>query len=194
MKKLMAGALVLMLLLAGCAGGGSADQVLARYGDKEITRAAVDSYRRELVIADAKLAGGTDREIIDILLENILLREEAERRGCAATQKEVDDWLAAVRMAYYDWPEEQGKEPIDEYCAEVGLTVEEYFDLLAEQLPGTISRLNVKNAVAREYCDAHGLEFTTVNQPAEVRDYVQDYIDDLLEAHRDEIVYDESVS
>ena len=192
MKKLLAGALALLLLLAGC--GGSADQVLARYGDKEITRAAVDSWRREFVIADAELAGSSDREIVDMILENLLLDEEAERRGCTATQEEVDDWLEAVRTAYYDWPEEQGRRTIDAYCAEAGLTAEEYFGRLAEQLPGTISRLNVKNAVAREYCEAHGLEFTTVNQPAEVQNYVRDYIDGLLAAHRDEIVYDRSVS
>ena len=194
MKRRMAGALALLLLLAGCAQTGPADQVLARYGDKEITRAAVDSYRRQLVIADAGLARGSDREIVDVILENILLYEEAERRGCTATQEEVDQWLEAVRMAYYDWPEEQGKQPIDEYCAEAGLTAEEYFDLLAEQLPRTISRINVKNAVAREYCEAYGLEFTTVNPPIEVRNYVQDYIDSLLAAHADEIVYDEAVS
>ncbi len=193
MRKLLAGALALALLLAGCAGG-PADQVLARYGDKEITRAAVDSYRRELAIADAQLAEGTDREIVDMILENVLLYEEAERRGCTAAQEEVDDWLAAVRTAYYDWPEEQGKQPIDEYCAEEGITAEEYFDRLAERLPGAISRLNVKNALAREYCEAHGLEYTTVDQPAEVQDYVRDYIDGLLAAHRDEIIYDRSVS
>lgn len=100
--------------------------------------------------------------------------------------------MEAIKTSYYEnWG---GTEDIDEYCAYMEITVEEYFDTLAELLPRTLSRQNLKDAVGREYYEAHGIEFTKMNQPAEIQTYVQNYIDDLFLSHADEIVYDTSVS
>ncbi len=172
-------------------------EVLARYKDYEITRSTVDDYLRQLNFlsgdtAEAGNAGTGDREVIDLLLKNTILYEEAAARGCAATQEEVDEAMEAIKTSYYEnWG---GTEDIDEYCAYMEITVEEYFDTLAELLPRTLSRQNLKDAVGREYCEAHGIEFTKMNQPAEIQTYVQNYIDDLFRSHADEIVYDISVN
>lgn len=171
--------------------------VVARYRDHEVMRATVEYYRKmdalsESTAADGGSAREGDREIIDSMLKGTILYEEAVARGYAATQEEVDETMEAIKTAYYEnW---SGAENIDEYCAGAGITVEEYFDLLTEQMPRTISRQKLKDAVGREYCEAHGIEFTKMNQPAEIQTYVQNYIDDLFLSHADEIVYDTSVS
>ena len=172
-------------------------EVLARYGAHEITRSAVDNYLRQMdyLIGDTADGGRSregDREIIDSMLKGTILYEEAVARGCAATQEEADEAMEAIKTSYYEnWG---GTEDVDEYCAYMEITVEEYFDTLAELLPRTLSRQNLKDAVGREYCEAHGIEFTKTNQPAEIQTYVQNYIDDLFLSHADEIVYDISVN
>ena len=172
-------------------------EVLARYKDYEITRSAVDDYLRQMdyLIGDTADGGSVregDREIIDSMLKGTILYEEAAARGCTATQEDVDSAMEAIKTSYYEnWG---GTEDIDEYCAYMEITVEEYFDTLAELLPRTLSRQNLKDAVGREYCEAHGIEFTKMNQPAEIQTYVQNYIDDLFRSHAAEIVYDISVN
>ena len=52
-----------------------------------------------------------------------------------------------------------------------------------------IVKAKLEEAVAREYCDANGIEFDSLNPSQEVKDAVNDYQAELLEAHRRDIVY-----
>ena len=59
----------------------------------------------------------------------------------------------------------------------------------AEQLPRRMLRQRLRDTLGQEYCAQHGLEFTKVNPPEQMTKYVDQYLDNLLEAHRSEIKY-----
>ena len=50
-------------------------------------------------------------------------------------------------------------------------------------------RQRLRDTLGQEYCQQHGLEFTKVNPPEQMTKYVDQYLDNLLEAHRSEIKY-----
>ena len=155
--------------------------VLAEYHGHEVSRAMVD-YQQ-------KLAGGrSEREIVDTILRGYMMVEEAEARGLAATQEEIDEMVEAPRQAYESG--EMGENNVlDEYCAGLGITIEEYFAQLREQAPETLAHAKLRDALAREYCEAHGLEYRPGAQPDEVNAAVEAELDKLFEAHKGEIVY-----
>lgn len=64
-----------------------------------------------------------------------------------------------------------------------------YAQSVREQAPTIIAKAKWAEAVAREYCDANGIEFDSMNPGQEVIDAVNDRKAELLEAHRGDIVY-----
>lgn len=155
--------------------------VLAEYHGHEMSRAMVD-YQQ-------KLAGGrSEREIVDTILRGYMMVEEAEARGLAATQEEIDEMVEAPRRAYESG--EMGENnALDEYCAGLGITIEEYFAQLREQAPENLAHAKLRDTLAREYCEAHGLEYRPGAQPDEVNAAVEAELDKLFEEHKGEIVY-----
>ena len=113
--------------------------------------------------------------------------DEAERLGLSVTQEEVDAELAGQRKNYDEYDEV--RKYVDDYCTEMGITTEQYFDTVAEQLPRRMLRQRLCDTLGQEYCRQHGLEFTKVNPPEQMTEYVDQYLNDLLEAHRSEIKY-----
>lgn len=155
--------------------------VLAEYHGQEVSRAMVD-YQQ-------KLAGGrSEREIVDTILRGYMMVEEAEARGLAATQEEIDEMVEAPRRAY-ESGEMSENNVLDEYCAGLGITIEEYFAQLREQAPENLAHAKLRDALAREYCEAHGLEYRLGAQPDEVNAAVEEALNALFEAHKAEIVY-----
>lgn len=170
-----------------------ATDVVAEYGSHKITKETVDYYRNMQALGFSANAedsqAADDKEIAEQLIRNIILEEEAVRLGLAATDAEVEEMLKAVRQSY---ELAEGKQFIDDYCAGAGITVEEYFDLVAEQLPETITRQKLKDEYGRIYCKENGIEFTKVNQPAEMKEYVERRIDELFEAHKSDVIYSQA--
>ena len=115
------------------------------------------------------------------------LLDEAEQRGLSVTQEEVDAEMAGQRKNYEEY--EEVRSYIEEWCTKMGITTEQYFDMVAEQLPRVILRQRQRDTLGQEYCAQHGLEFTKVNPPEQMTKYVDQYLDNLLEAHRSEIKY-----
>ena len=115
------------------------------------------------------------------------LLDEAEQRGLSVTQEEVDAELAGQRKNYEEY--EEVRSYIDDYCTKMGITTEQYFDTVAEQLPRVMLRQRLRDTLGQEYCQQHGLEFTKVNPPEQMTGYVEQYLDGLLQAHRSEIKY-----
>lgn len=161
------------------------DFVLATYKDQEILASVA-----EFNCTQANKLSGTEvqdlRETVDKMIENTILLEEAERLGFAATPEEIEEHVEASRAGFAT-PE--GKKIIDEYCAELGISTEEYFERLREQLPRTIARQKLRDEVGRKYCESVGIEFTKINQPAEVGEAVEKYIADLVAQNRKHITY-----
>lgn len=71
----------------------------------------------------------------------------------------------------------------------MGITTEQYFDTVAEQLPRVMLRQRLRDTLGQGYCQQRGLEFTKVNPPEQMTEYVDQYLDGLLQAHRSEIKY-----
>lgn len=184
MKKkslFLAAAVCVCLLAALFIGGGrshgdgtAADEpgLLAEYHGKKVYQ------------ADAELP--TEREILTEFLQNMVLLEEAQRLGYAATQDEIDTMVEGAKQGYA-LPE--GKALLDEYCEAAGMTMDEYFAKLEAQVPSTIARQKLLDAVGKEFCEENGLAFTKVNPPPELMQAKEDYVADLFAQAQDEITY-----
>ncbi len=162
--------------------------VAAEYNGEKILMSVV-TYEKSIsfVYDEAGRTGrATDRDIVDRIIENMILFEEAEKLGLSATQEEIDEMVEMTKKAY-DIPE--GKKMMDEYFTTAEMTLEEYLGTIREQAPRVIARQKLRDMIAQEYCEEHGIEFTKVNQPDDVVEAVNAYIAKLLETHKSEIVY-----
>ena len=184
--RLLAALLLAVLPVFLFAGCGSKDPVLATYKDTEITRSLVD-YQKQTM---QQLNGGaevSDKEAVDELLINNIMLDEAETRGLSVSQEEIDAMLQSQHDNYENY--EEIRAIIDDYCKEQNLTTEQYFAVLEEQVPRSILRQKLRDALGQEYCAEHGLEFTKVNPPQEMTDYVNAYLDGLLDSYSAYIKY-----
>ena len=177
---------LLLLFLTACQKQTADDPVVASYKDTQITQSEV-AYEKQNLIGTTGNEAVSDADALDRILLNLIMLDEAEQRGLSVTQEEVDAELAGQRKNYKDY--EEVRTYVDDYCAKMGITTEQYFDTVAEQLPRRMLRQMLRDALGQEYCAQHGLEFTKVNPPEQMTEYVDQYLDDLLEAHRAEIKY-----
>lgn len=183
--RLLAALLLAVLPVFLFAGCGSKDPVLAKYKDTEITRSLVDHWKE----VKRQLGGGavSDREAVDELLINNIMLDEAESRGLSVSQEEIDAMLQSQHDNYENY--EEIRAIIDDYCKEQDMTVEQYFAVLEEQVPRSILRQKLRDALGQEYCAEHGQAFTKVNPPQEMTDYVNAYLDGLLDTYSAYIKY-----
>lgn len=164
------------------------DPVLAVYKDQTVLRSVVDYQKQtQAALAGVDPATLSDREVVDDLLKNALLLEEAEARGLTPTQEEIEQYLQETVYTAYELPE--GKAQIDTYCASAGISLEEYVADLREQAPRFLARAKLKEAVMEEYCQAHGLPYDPMTPPQAAQAAVEAYQDQLLADHQGEITY-----
>lgn len=160
------------------------EEVVAEYKGQPILASQLAQWRESYRLTGAQ--SPSDPELLRQLVENMVLEEEAARRGLAATQSEIDDMVQSVKDSY-ELPE--GKEILDSYCKNAGITLEQYFDQVREVAPSILARRKLETALGEEYCQEHGLEYTTVNPPKEMTEAVDQAIEELAQAHADEIQY-----
>lgn len=129
----------------------------------------------------------TDREIIDAILKNVMLEEEAQNRGIHVTEKDVEAFLASTVYASYEM--EEGKASIDAYCEDAGLTFDEYVASVREAAPSIIRKAKLERDIAETYCKEHSLVFDERNPSQEIRDAVKEEENAIFEAHKHEIQY-----
>ncbi len=164
------------------------DPVLAVYKDQTVLRSVVDYQKQtQAALAGVDPATLSDREVVDYLLKNALLLEEAEARGLTPTQEEIEQYLQETVYTAYALPE--GKEQIDNYCASAGISFEEYVADLRGQAPRFLAKAKLKEVVMEEFCQAHGLPYDRMNPPQEAQEAVEAYQDQLLADHQGEITY-----
>lgn len=154
-------------MLAGC-GKQDGDTVLAEYNGIKVTQAMVDRQQSATKLS----ASGADVEtyridsssqaIIERILTGQMLLEEAESKGLAATEAEIEEHVATLKKGYADYPEV--KKSVDEYCDGAGLSLDEYWAQVREQAYGTISRSKLKESFKKEYCDNIGYTGSTETQ------------------------------
>lgn len=162
--------------------------VVAKYKDHNITSMVVEYQKNMNVLRGSEAAKDydTDLEVINRIIENIIVTEEAARLGISATEEEIEAFVQSSIDAY-SLPE--GKEMMDAYCEGAGITIEEYFLILEEQAPSMISRQNLKDEIGKQYCIDNDLEFRKYNPPNGVIEAQEAYITALFEQHKDDIVY-----
>lgn len=211
-KRFVAIALVTMLALGGVSAYGMTEssplqkageafrewssnrdvstQVLASYHGHNISETDLQFEKSTLVSQEEFKTQSqiSDRDAVNKIALGFMITEEADRRGLSATDEEVEEMLSAIKEAY-TLPD--GKEMLDEYLNSAGLSFEDYLEDMRTQLPATISKQKLEDAIAKEYCDEHGIAFTKVNQPKEVSDAVTEFKNELFLENCDDIIYNE---
>lgn len=162
----------------------SPQEVVAEYKGQPILASQLAQWRESYRLTGAQPP--SDQELLRQLVENLVLEEEAKRRGLAATQGEIDDMVQSVKDSY-ELPD--GKEILDNYCKNAGITLEQYFDQVREVAPSILARRKLETALGEEYCQEHGLEYTTVNPPKELTEAVEQAMEELIETQAGEIQY-----
>ena len=162
----------------------SPEEVVAEYKGQPIPASQLAQWRESYRLTGAQPP--SDQELLRQLVENLVLEEEATRRGLAATQDEIDDMVQSVKDSY-ELPD--GKEILDNYCKNAGITLEQYFDQVQEVAPSILARRKLETALGEEYCREHGMEYTTVNPPKELTEAVDKAIEELVQDQAGEIQY-----
>ena len=184
----LAGQYLSSVLGNGSVGTDSSQVVMARYDGEAITSTMVTYQRKLNILRSEEYAADndTDIEIINNIITDMILVEEAQRLGLTATEAEIEAMVQnAVRA--YSLPE--GKEMLDAYCDGAGITFDEYLAILEEQAPSIIAKQNLRDAIGMQYCEENGLEFTKVNPPAGMTAAQEAYIEALFEQNKDKIEY-----
>lgn len=162
----------------------SPEEVVAEYKGQPILASQLAQYRETYQLMGAQ--SPSDGELLRQMVEDMVLEEEANRRGLAATQEEIDDMVQSVKDSY---ELAEGKEILDSYCNNAGITIEEYFDQVRKVAPSILARRKLEAVLGEEYCREHGLEYTTVNPPKELTEAVDQAMEELVQAQAGEIQY-----
>ncbi len=185
---------VLAGLFSGCAEKEAAvqeaDPVAATYGETQIRQSLVDYEKQNLQAMNGNQTV-TDREAAEQLLLHLAMLDEAEQLGLSVTQEEVDAAFAVQKQNYEN--SDEVRQYIDDWCEQTGVTADDYFRAVQEQLSRVMLRQKLRDALGEAYCKEHGLTFTKVNPPAEMESYVQDYLDGLLQKYSSKITYSPSL-
>lgn len=162
------------------------DPIIATYKDQEITQSLMEYEKQNMEL----IGGGSevsDRDATNQLLMNLAMLDEAKSLGISVTNDEVNDALSAQHKNYDEI--EEVREYIDDFCAAAGITIEQYFSIIEDQLPRVILRQKLRDELGKEYCEQHNLEFTKVNPPQQMQEYVDNYLNNLLTKYSAEITY-----
>lgn len=162
------------------------DPVVATFKDKQITQSVVDYEKKNMAVMNGNTAV-SDKQALNNLLRNIAMVDEAERLGLSVTQEEVDYEVYGQRKLYED--DEVVRKMVDDYCENAWITIEQHYAIIEEQMPRVILRQKLRDTLGQEYCEQHGLEFSKVNPPQEMLDYVDNYLNGLLDTYRADITY-----
>lgn len=167
----------------------SSEKALAQYKDHVLTAGEVEYSKKAAELVNEALPAESDQAAIDRIITGCIILEEAEKLGMTATPEEVEENLTVLKKGHEDFPEVARRN--EEYCESAGITLEEYWQTLEEQLPATIMRQKYRNRFDAEYCREHGYaqNALTDQQREEIKEAYEEHKKQLFEQHKDEIVY-----
>ena len=174
MKKVLIFILALLCLAACGKSETPPEGAVARVGEEYIYTETVESDR-------ALGITGTDREITEGKVLNMLMVLEAESMGLSATEDEIAEFMAGQEQA---WQMAGVEEQLKAMYEPLGIGFEEYKAMVGEGAPGVIARQKLQDSYGQEYCEKHGIEFTKVNPPAEMEAYVETQLDELMDKYK----------
>lgn len=153
----------------------------ARYREHTVTWQQVERFRSVLSLLGEK--GETDdRTLVDRILKGYILLDEAKAMGVTVSESEV-----AQRLNELPLPD--GKSTLDEYLKTLGGSLQGNLEILTLRARSALTLERLREAMERDYCREHGIDFDLDRLPEEVSRAVSEKIDGLIESHRDEIEY-----
>lgn len=166
------------------------EEALAYYKETPITRAMVEYHQKvDAEREEALRFNESEREIVDRLLAGLIMIDEAEAQGLAATDAEIEDFLLMQKDNYKKFPE--ATKIVDDYCKGAEITLDEYWAVIEEQAYGTISRQKLKHQVTQAYIEEAGVQGDDVTTAyAELAEKaIAAYRQKLLETYASDIRY-----
>ena len=184
MKKLLLW--ILVLAIAGFAlyrflPRQTREGAAARYREHEVSWAQVDRTRAMLSLLGEK-GEADDKTLVDRILQGYILADEAKALGLSVSESEAAKTLSEL-------PLPDGKSSLQDYLNTLGGSLQGYMDILRQQALRTLTLDRLREALSRDYCAEHGIDFDVDKLPEEVSRAVSEKIDGLIESHRDEIEY-----
>lgn len=155
--------------------------VAARYREHEVTWKQVEQLRSVLSLLGEK-GEADDKTLVDRILRGYILADEAKALGVTVSESEAAQSLSRI-------PLPDGKTTLEDYLRTLGGSLQGSMDALKQQALNTLTLDRLREAMAREYCEEHGILYDVNRLPAEVSRAVDEKIDSLIESHRDEIEY-----
>ena len=168
--------IVYKIVIAPVRGG-----VAAKYREHEVTWTQVEQLRSVLSLRRDK-EELDDRALVDRILLSYILMDEAKELGVKVSESEAVEPLKGLSLP-------DGKTSLEDYLAAVGESLRGSAELLRQQIRSRLTLDKLKEALAKDYCEQHGIDFKSDNLPEEVERAVSEKIDGLLESHKDEIEY-----
>lgn len=165
-------------------------EVVATFNDISITKAEMELMRNQLSLdTSAGIDYKQDIAVVNEIITNMILVEEAKKQGLSATDEEVNEMLANQKKYYEEYPE--SAKIINDYCAGAGIQVEEYWTILEKQLPSTISKFKLKDNISAQYREEHGIDkiIYSTEDLNNIQAIYEKYYDELLDKYKDKIVY-----
>ena len=177
-KKRRALLLACLLVLTGAVfavRGRTRPELAAVYGGVEIRRADLEKLRATAEAGEAELS---DRELAERAVRALIITEEAERLGVAASEEEAER-LAALTLQSFAWG--YGREEMEAVYADKGLTEEEYYAVLKQRAYHSLSELGLRSCLGREYCREQGVEYRPGDTDGPMQAAVEEYMDALVQ-------------
>lgn len=170
-------------------GANAETEIVAEYHGHKISSTILEYQKNviDLLVSVGSAQYETDMEIINRIIKGIMLTEEAERLGIVTTEEEIDEYIKSA-MGVYSTPE--GKRAMDAYCQGAGMTLDEYIQMMREQMPERITHNKLKAEIHKQYCIDNDLEYDR-NAPISIDMLAAEkaYIAALFERNKDDIVY-----
>ena len=160
------------------------ENAVASYNNLFLTREILDHNRRNLEYIEAD--AGTDLELINSIIKNEILLEEAQKQGIVATQEDIDAYMDSLKRGYAIL---EGKEMVDAYLQAMEMTLEEYYAQHRKQAPDIIARNRLTDSVMKEYCEKIGREFRKDKVTQDMIDARDAYIENLFAQNQYKIKY-----
>lgn len=175
MKRSVITFLIAVLLLCACGQKEAPPEgAVARVGEEYIYSETIESDR---LIG----ASGTDREIAEGKVLNMLMLLEAENLGLEATQDEIDEFMASQEKA---WQIAGVQEQIEQLYAPLGISFDEYKQMVFEMAPNTIARQKLRNLYSEEYSENNSFDSTEIAPSGQMTEYAvkqAEYVDEQLQ-------------
>ncbi len=173
-------------------GRGGSNGVAAVFRGEEILDETVDKMLAGYDSGMADMNGNTHKsysrkDIIKLIVTNILAVEEAKAKGFTVTEDDVNKAVEALQKDYNDFPE--GKKFNDDFCEASGITIDEYWNDIRQMTPSRMAKGWLKQNFMDDYYEKRGNTASTQEELLEANDAYKEYLAELLEKHVGEIEY-----